>query len=44
MKKRNWTVHVAGFAPFPIIVLDGEITHDQALTGARLIWPRCTVE
>lgn len=39
MKKRNWTVHVAGYAPFPMIVLDGLINHEQALYGARLIWP-----
>ena len=44
MKKRNWTVRVAGYAPFPMIVLDGETNHEQALTGARLIWPSCTVE
>lgn len=44
MKKRNWTVHVEGWKPFQMVVLDGDITYAEALASARLIWPTATVE
>lgn len=44
MTKRNWTVHVPGYPPFPMIELNGEIDHAEALRAARLIWPMAEVE
>lgn len=41
--KRNWTIHVAGYSPFPMILLDGMLGYDQALREARLIWPACEI-
>lgn len=40
MKKRNWTVYVAGYKPFQMVSLDGEIDHKEALASAMLIWPK----
>lgn len=42
--KRTWTVIVAGYAPFQMVVLDGALTYDEALAEARCIWPRCEVK
>jgi hypothetical protein len=43
MTKRTWTIHVAGYPPFQMVVLDGEINQAQALHEARGIWPNCEV-
>lgn len=43
MIKRNWLVHVPGYAPFAMLSLDGELDCDQALAEARAIWPKCSV-
>lgn len=43
MKKRNWTVLVEGYEPFPMILLDGELDQAEALKAARLIWPNASV-
>ena len=43
MKKRNWTIYVDGYKPFQMVLLDGELDHDQALVEARWIWPLCTI-
>lgn len=38
MTKRNWTVIVTGYPPFPMLSLDGEMDQGEALKAARLIW------
>jgi len=42
--KRTWTVIVAGYAPFQMVVLDGALTYYEALAEARCIWPACEVK
>lgn len=42
-KKRNWTVHLPGYAPFPMVVMDGPLTQSEALIEARKIWPNAEV-
>jgi hypothetical protein len=44
MTKRNWSVSVAGYKPFPMLTLDGALSHADALAFARSIWPLCTIE
>lgn len=41
--KRNWTIVVPGYPPFPMILLDGELDYAGALREARGIWPNCEV-
>lgn len=43
MTKRNWTIILAGYKPFQMVVLDGALDYDQALAEARGIWPSCDV-
>ena len=43
MTKRNWTIYVPGYDPFPMILLDGELDYVRALAEARAIWPECTI-
>lgn len=43
MTKRNWSVSVAGYKPFPMLTLDQALSHDDALMFARSIWPTCEV-
>lgn len=43
MTKRTWTVIVAGYAQFQMVLLDGALTYNEALREARLIWPACEV-
>ena len=43
MTKRNWTIHVPGYDPFPMLSMDGELDYDQALAEARAIWPMCEI-
>ena len=44
MTKRNWSVSVPGYKPFPMLTLDGALSHADALAVAQSIWPGCTVE
>lgn len=45
MTKRNWTVHVSGWRPFQMVLLqDGPLGYEDALREARGIWPLCNVE
>lgn len=44
MTKRNWSVSVKGFKPFPMLALDQALSYDEALAFARSVWPLCTVE
>lgn len=42
MKKKSWFVRVPGY---PVFQMGGEdMTHEQALYAARLIWPRGDIE
>jgi hypothetical protein len=41
--KRTWTVTVAGYRPFQMVLLDGALDYAQALAEARGIWPNCEV-
>lgn len=41
--KRTWTVHVAGYTPFQMVLLDGELDRAGALQAARVIWINCEV-
>lgn len=41
--KRTWTVTTTGYAPFPMILMDGPLDHAEALELARSIWPTCEV-
>lgn len=41
--KRNWTIHIAGYAPFSMVLLDGELDHAGAQAAARVIWPDAEV-
>jgi hypothetical protein len=43
MTKRTWTVHVAGYPDFQMVLLDGELNADEAQIAARLIWPLANV-
>lgn len=43
VKKRNWTIHVAGWLPFQMVSLEGDLDHAGALAAARVIWPNATV-
>jgi hypothetical protein len=43
MTKRNWSVSVKGYKPFPMLTLDRALSHDDALAFARSIWPTCTI-
>jgi hypothetical protein len=43
MKKRTWTIIVAGYRPFQMVLLDGELDHAGALAAARVIWPNAKV-
>lgn len=43
VKKRNWTIHIAGWQPFQMVLLDGALDHAGALADARVIWPNATV-
>lgn len=43
MTKRTWTVAVAGYRDFQMVLLDGALNYEQALREARLIWPLCNV-
>lgn len=43
MKKRNWIVEVPGHKPFPMVVMDGQLTQSEALIEARKIWHNCSV-
>lgn len=42
--KRNWTIVVPGYPPFPMILLDGELDHAAATREALGIWPACEVQ
>lgn len=44
MTKRTWTIRVAGYAPFQMVLLDGALNYEGALTAARVIWPGAQVE
>lgn len=44
MIKRTWTVTVAGYRDFQMVLLDGALNYDEALAEARAIWPKCEVE
>lgn len=44
MKKRTWTIHIAGYAGFQMVLLDGELDYAGALEAARVIWPHAEVE
>lgn len=43
MTKRTWTVTVAGYRSFQMVLLDGALDYEQALAEARAIWPTCEV-
>lgn len=42
--KRIWTVHVPGYRPFSMVLMDGPLDQPGALRQARLIWLHCEVE
>lgn len=41
MAKRSYTIHVPGYRPFTMILMDDA---DDPLTVARSIWPNAEVE
>lgn len=43
MKKRSWTIYIAGYAPFQMVALDGELDESEAQIAARVIWPLAEV-
>jgi len=42
-RKKNWTVTTPRHAPFPMIVQE-DVSHDEALEIARTIWPLAIVD
>lgn len=41
--KRLWTIKTPGYDPFSMVLLEQEITYEQALAEARSIWPACEI-
>lgn len=44
MKKRTWTIHIAGYAGFQMVSMHGELDKAEALIAARIIWPLAEVD
>ncbi len=43
-RKKNWLIHAPGYKPFPMILMDGPLSHGSALAYARSIWPLCELK
>ena len=41
--KRVWIVHVPGYSPFSMVLMEGPQDQAGALREAQLIWPACEV-